>query len=201
MAGGFFYASVAEPVYAQDLNSCGYDPCGFKSRQMYFRRMLERNTYRAKNAGPKGCGFKSRCADAGMTATGRPLTLKRSGLRVRSPLPVYPGMLERKTKPAQNRLHTQCVGVRISLPGLKTNTSKGAIKMPVIDIKATGANIKKMIRQKGMTAKDIQKACGFTTCNTIYKWFNGVCMPTIDNMVIIASICGTTIDSIIVISK
>ena len=70
--------------------------------------------------------------------------------------------------------------------------------MPVIDIAATGRNIQRMCDDKGITVKDIQNACGFTTGNAVYKWINGKCMPTIDNMVIIAHMFGTTIDNIII---
>ena len=53
----------------------------------------------------------------------------------------------------------------------------------------------------GKTVKDIQNACGFTTGNAVYKWINGACMPTIDNMVIIADMCGVTVNDIIVIVR
>ena len=59
--------------------------------------------------------------------------------------------------------------------------------MPVIDTVATGANIKARMTAAGKTVKDVQNACGFTTGNAVYKWINGICMPTIDNMVIIAN--------------
>lgn len=70
--------------------------------------------------------------------------------------------------------------------------------MPVIDINATGTNIRAIMRHAGKSVKDIQIACGFTSGNAVYKWINGVCMPTIDNMVIIAAVCGVTLDDIVV---
>ena len=73
--------------------------------------------------------------------------------------------------------------------------------MPVIDMIATGNNIKKMCIANGLSVKDIQNACGFTTGNAVYKWISGKCMPTIDNMVIIADMFNTTIDNIIVVSR
>ena len=42
--------------------------------------------------------------------------------------------------------------------------------MPVIDMTATGKNIKKMCIANGLSVKDIQNACGFTTGNAVYKW-------------------------------
>ena len=71
--------------------------------------------------------------------------------------------------------------------------------MPCVDMVATGKRIKAMRVAKGMTVKDVQVIFGFGSANTIYKWQNGESMPTIDNMVVLAKIFGTTIDAIIAI--
>ena len=71
--------------------------------------------------------------------------------------------------------------------------------MPCADMVATGKRIKAMRVAKGMTVKDVQEIFGFGSANTIYKWQNGESMPTIDNMVVLAKIFGTTIDAIIAI--
>ena len=39
---------------------------------------------------------------------------------------------------------------------------------------------------------------GFTNPQTIYKWQNGDCVPSIDNLVILAAVLGVTIDEILV---
>ena len=33
---------------------------------------------------------------------------------------------------------------------------------------------------------------------TIYKWQNGCCLPSIDNLVVLAAVLGTTVDAILV---
>ena len=71
--------------------------------------------------------------------------------------------------------------------------------MSCVDMVATGKRIKAMRVAKGMTVKDVQEIFGFGSANTIYKWQNGESMPTIDNMVVLAKIFGTTIDAIIAI--
>ncbi len=73
--------------------------------------------------------------------------------------------------------------------------------MPTVDMKATGQNIKNIMKTKGITAKDIQIRCGFGTPQAVFKWMRGVCMPTIDNMIIIADMFGCTMDDIIIINK
>lgn len=72
--------------------------------------------------------------------------------------------------------------------------------MPTIDMTATGANIHKMIKDRKMTISYIQDIFGFNTPQSIYKWFRGDALPTIDNMVILAKILDTTIDTIIVVN-
>lgn len=71
--------------------------------------------------------------------------------------------------------------------------------MPVIDIKATGDNIVKFRNKLGITVKDIQNTFGFSTPQAIYKWQNGACMPTIDNLVILAAIFHCKVDDILVV--
>ena len=73
--------------------------------------------------------------------------------------------------------------------------------MPIIDIAATGANIKSMMRTKGFKVADVQAACGFNTPQAIFKWMRGDSVPTIDNMIIIADMFGVTIDQIVVIKR
>lgn len=45
--------------------------------------------------------------------------------------------------------------------------------MPIIDMQATGRNIKKMIADKGINMKQMQDAFGFQTPQAIYKWYRG----------------------------
>ena len=73
--------------------------------------------------------------------------------------------------------------------------------MPVIDTKATGANIKAMMKAKGFKIADIQDRCGFNTPQAIFKWMRGDTVPTIDNMIIIADMFGVTVDAIIVVNR
>ena len=71
--------------------------------------------------------------------------------------------------------------------------------MPAIDMVGTGQNIQRIRKMAGLTIKDIQQACGCATPNAVYKWIHGVCMPTIDNLVILAAVLGVKVDDIIVV--
>ena len=65
-------------------------------------------------------------------------------------------------------------------------------------MRATGSNIVRMRRSMGMTVHDLQTIFGFSTPQAIYKWQRGVAMPTLDNLVVLASVFGTTMDAIVV---
>ena len=70
--------------------------------------------------------------------------------------------------------------------------------MPVIDMTKTGQNIIILRKQAGLSVRDIQEVFGFTTPQAIYKWQQGLALPTIDNLVVLADLLGVTIDEIIV---
>lgn len=71
--------------------------------------------------------------------------------------------------------------------------------MPTINIKATGNNIMQMREKARLTVKDLQEIFGFSTPQAIYKWQNGLAMPTVDNLVILAAVFGCKIDDLIIV--
>ena len=75
----------------------------------------------------------------------------------------------------------------------------GVTRVPVIDLRATGQNIKNLRVAAGISVRDLQAILGFTNPQAIYKWQNGDCMPSIDNLVILAAVFGVTVDDILVI--
>lgn len=72
--------------------------------------------------------------------------------------------------------------------------------MPTINITATGDNIKKMRKAAGLTVKELQNIFGFGTPQAIYKWQNGTALPTVDNLVVLATVFGCKIDDILVVN-
>ncbi len=72
------------------------------------------------------------------------------------------------------------------------------ISLPSIDATATGVNIVQLRQRVGMTVQDLQNVFGFSTPQAIYKWQRGASLPTVDNLVVLASVFGTTIDAIVV---
>jgi hypothetical protein len=49
--------------------------------------------------------------------------------------------------------------------------------------------------------KELQNIFGFNNHMSIYKWQQGKCLPTIDNLVILADVFGVRIEEILVIKR
>ena len=71
--------------------------------------------------------------------------------------------------------------------------------VPMIDMTATGANIRALIRAKGLRVTDVQHICGFNTPQAIFKWMRGDALPSIDHLVILALVLEVTVDEILVL--
>ena len=72
------------------------------------------------------------------------------------------------------------------------------MKIPIIDMDATGENIKRIRKSKGISVRELQDVFGFNNPQAIYKWQSGKSVPTVDNIVVLASVLGTTVNDIIV---
>ena len=72
--------------------------------------------------------------------------------------------------------------------------------IPTIDMIKTGQNINRLRKIAGVSVKDLQKIFGFGTPQAIYKWQQGVSLPTIDNLVILAAVLGVIVDDILVMT-
>ena len=66
---------------------------------------------------------------------------------------------------------------------------------------ATGNNIARLRKEKGISVKQIQEVMGFNTPQAIFKWQRGETMPTLDNIVVLSELFNTTIEEIVVIEK
>ena len=65
----------------------------------------------------------------------------------------------------------------------------------------TGNRIRSLMRQRGLSARDLQQACGFEQPQAVYKWLNGQSVPSIDNLLILGTVFGTKIENILVTSE
>jgi len=75
------------------------------------------------------------------------------------------------------------------------------VNLPVIDMIGTGQNIARLRKQAGLSVRDLQDVFGFATPQAIYKWQQGVALPTIDNLVVLAAVLQVRLDDILATDK
>ena len=69
---------------------------------------------------------------------------------------------------------------------------------PVIDLVATGENIRRMRLNRGLTVRDLQSYFGFEEPRAIYKWQKGESLPTIDNLYALGKLFEVPMDQILI---
>lgn len=70
-------------------------------------------------------------------------------------------------------------------------------RFPQIDIYSTGQNIKRIMERKGITVKDIQGYLELGTPQSIYHWFAGRNLPTIDNLYALSELFCVPLDILV----
>ena len=72
---------------------------------------------------------------------------------------------------------------------------------PVIDLAATGENITRLRKNRGMTVRDLQSWFGFEEPQAIYKWQKGKSLPTVDNLYALSKLLDVPMEEILVPCK
>ena len=68
-----------------------------------------------------------------------------------------------------------------------------------INMEATGANIRKLVKASGYSVRDIMAITGISTEQAVYKWFRGESIPAIETMLILSKALGIEIRELLVI--
>lgn len=72
------------------------------------------------------------------------------------------------------------------------------MKYPTINMKMTGYNLKTICKDKNITIKDIQAFLSLSCVHTIYKWFRGESLPSIDHLYALQELLSVSINEMIV---
>lgn len=72
--------------------------------------------------------------------------------------------------------------------------------VPIIDMESTGKTIKRLRKERGLSACDIYKPLGITN-QALWRWETGTSLPTIDNLVALASVLNVKVDDILQIEE
>lgn len=71
------------------------------------------------------------------------------------------------------------------------------IVIPIIDKKLTGVNLRRIMDERCISAKQIQKYLGLGCVQSVYRWLEGTNMPTIDNLYALSELFNVPIDKIV----
>ena len=52
----------------------------------------------------------------------------------------------------------------------------------IIDMEKTGNNLRKYAYENGYSVKDIQQYLGLSCPQPVYRWFKGIILPSVDNL-------------------
>lgn len=70
-------------------------------------------------------------------------------------------------------------------------------KYPIVNLQETGQKIKSIMKERGVTVRDIQDYLGLATPQSIYHWFNGRNMPSIDNLYALSELLCVPVDAML----
>lgn len=68
---------------------------------------------------------------------------------------------------------------------------------PTVDSKKTGQKIKQLMLENNLTPKDIQEYLSLACIQTIYRWLNGITIPSVDNLYALSALFNVSMDEII----
>lgn len=68
---------------------------------------------------------------------------------------------------------------------------------PLINKRETGVNLRRIMDMRGVTAKDVQKYLELGCVQSVYRWLDGINMPTIDNLYALSELLHVPIDAIV----
>ena len=68
-----------------------------------------------------------------------------------------------------------------------------------INMEKTGAHIKRSIKESGYTMREIMEITGITTEQTIYKWYSGKSIPSLETQIVLCKLLGLRITELLVL--
>jgi transcriptional regulator with XRE-family HTH domain len=69
---------------------------------------------------------------------------------------------------------------------------------PIIDMEATGNNIRHLRIEKGVSVKELSQFLGLSDVRAVYKWQRGETLPSIDNLLALSILLEVPIDQILI---
>ena len=73
--------------------------------------------------------------------------------------------------------------------------------IPTIDKVETGKKLKRIMERNQITPNDIMKYLNLSCIQTVYRWLEGLNVPSIDNLYALSDLLNVSMDELIVGSK
>ena len=67
-----------------------------------------------------------------------------------------------------------------------------------VDMKKTGVHIKELFDKKNISVAEIQKELGLKSPQSVYRWYNGDAMPTVEHLYSLACMLHVPIEELLV---
>lgn len=68
---------------------------------------------------------------------------------------------------------------------------------PMINKKATGVRLRRIMDERGLSVKDVQEYLGLAGVQSIYHWLNGITVPSVDNLYALKTLLQVPIDEML----
>ena len=74
------------------------------------------------------------------------------------------------------------------------------IPYPVIDMKKTGDNIKRLREEQNITVTEVQNFLGISNPQAIYQWQKGISLPSVDHLCALSHLFDMPMNDILVLT-
>ena len=68
---------------------------------------------------------------------------------------------------------------------------------PLIDKRETGINLRRIMDDRHISPRDVQEYLGLGCVQSVYRWLDGVSMPTVDNLYALSEMFKLPIDAMV----
>ena len=72
---------------------------------------------------------------------------------------------------------------------------------PVIDNSLTGQHLREVCRKKNISASQVHELLCLGSTQTVYDWFKGRTLPSLENMVALSVLLGYTVEDLIILAS
>ena len=68
----------------------------------------------------------------------------------------------------------------------------------IVDMKKTGAHIKELFEERNISVIEIRNELGLKSKQSVYRWYDGKAMPTIDHLYTLSRMLKVPVDELLV---